>query len=96
MPIIINVDVMLARRKMSSGELAQKIGISRTSYRKLEKEGTTIINEKIYRIGQRWTVVLYTLLFPFFFFFFMLNFLDSSLSVQECSEFSMDWSQSFA
>ena len=28
MPIIINVDVMLARRKMSSGELAQKIGIS--------------------------------------------------------------------
>ena len=31
-----------------------------------------------------------------FFFLFMLNFLDSSLSVQECSEFSMDWSQSFA
>lgn len=28
MPIIINIDVMLARRKMSSGELAQKIGIS--------------------------------------------------------------------
>lgn len=28
MPIVINVDVMLARRKMSSGELAQKIGIS--------------------------------------------------------------------
>lgn len=28
MPIIINVGVMLARRKMSSGELAQKIGIS--------------------------------------------------------------------
>ena len=28
MPIIINVDVMLALRKMSSGELAQKIGIS--------------------------------------------------------------------
>ena len=28
MSIIINVDVMLARRKMSSGELAQKIGIS--------------------------------------------------------------------
>ena len=28
MPVIINVDVMLARRKMSSGELAQKIGIS--------------------------------------------------------------------
>lgn len=26
--IIINVDVMLARRKMSSGELSQKIGIS--------------------------------------------------------------------
>ena len=28
MPIIVNVDVMLARRKMSSGELAEKIGIS--------------------------------------------------------------------
>ena len=28
MPIIINVDVMLARRKMSSGELASKVGIT--------------------------------------------------------------------
>jgi len=28
MPIIVNVDVMLARRKMSSGELADKVGIS--------------------------------------------------------------------
>ena len=28
MAIVINVDVMLARRKMSSGELAQKVGIS--------------------------------------------------------------------
>ncbi|MGI5846846.1 MAG: helix-turn-helix domain-containing protein [Candidatus Cryptobacteroides sp.] len=28
MPIIINVDVMLAKRKMTSTELAQKIGIS--------------------------------------------------------------------
>ena len=28
MPIIIHIDVMLARRKMSSGELAQRIGIS--------------------------------------------------------------------
>ena len=28
MPIIINIDVMLARRMMSSGELAQRIGIS--------------------------------------------------------------------
>ena len=27
MPIITNIDVMLARRKMSSGELAQKVGI---------------------------------------------------------------------
>ena len=32
MPIIINVDVMLARRKMSSGELAQKIGISAANH----------------------------------------------------------------
>ena len=28
MPIIVNIDVMLARRKMSSGELAEKIGLS--------------------------------------------------------------------
>lgn len=28
MPIIVNIDVMLARRKMSSGDLAQRIGIS--------------------------------------------------------------------
>ena len=28
MPIIVNVDVMLAKRKMSSNELASKIGIS--------------------------------------------------------------------
>lgn len=31
MPIIINIDVMLARRKMSSGELAEKIGLSATN-----------------------------------------------------------------
>ena len=28
MPIITNIDVMLARRKMSSGELAGKVGIT--------------------------------------------------------------------
>ncbi len=28
MPIITNIDVMLARRKMSSGELAHKVGIT--------------------------------------------------------------------
>ena len=28
MPIVVNVDVMLARRKMPSGELANAIGIS--------------------------------------------------------------------
>ena len=28
MAIIVNIDVMLARRKMSSGELAEKIGIT--------------------------------------------------------------------
>ena len=31
MPIIVNLDVMLARRKMSSGELAEKIGITQTN-----------------------------------------------------------------
>ena len=28
MPIIVNVDVMLARRKMTSSELAERIGLS--------------------------------------------------------------------
>ncbi|MGN1045467.1 MAG: helix-turn-helix domain-containing protein [Candidatus Cryptobacteroides sp.] len=31
MAIIVNVDVMLAKRKMSSGELAEKVGISATN-----------------------------------------------------------------
>jgi putative transcriptional regulator len=28
MPIVVNLDVMMAKRKMSSGELADKIGIT--------------------------------------------------------------------
>jgi len=28
MPVVINLDVMMAKRKMSSGELAEKIGIT--------------------------------------------------------------------
>lgn len=31
MPIAVNIDLMLARRKMSSGELAEKVGISATN-----------------------------------------------------------------
>lgn len=31
MSIIVNIDVMLATRKMSSGELAEKVGISATN-----------------------------------------------------------------
>ena len=31
MPIIVNIDVMLARRKMSSGELANAIGITQAN-----------------------------------------------------------------
>ena len=31
MPITVNIDIMLARRKMSSGELAEKVGISATN-----------------------------------------------------------------
>lgn len=31
MPITVNIDVMLARRKMSSGELAEKVGFSATN-----------------------------------------------------------------
>ena len=28
MPIVVNIDVMLARRKMSAGELAERVGIT--------------------------------------------------------------------
>jgi putative transcriptional regulator len=31
MPIIINLDVMMARRKISSGELADKIGLTQAN-----------------------------------------------------------------
>jgi putative transcriptional regulator len=31
MPIIVNLDVMMAKRKMSSGELAEKIGITQAN-----------------------------------------------------------------
>lgn len=31
MPITVNIDLMLVRRKMSSGELAEKVGISATN-----------------------------------------------------------------
>lgn len=31
MPIIVNVDVMLAKRKMSASELAEKVGITLTN-----------------------------------------------------------------
>ena len=31
MPIIVNLDVMMAKRKISSGDLAEKIGISQTN-----------------------------------------------------------------
>ena len=31
MPITVNIDLMLARRKMSSGELAEKVSISATN-----------------------------------------------------------------
>ena len=31
MPIVVNLDVVMAQRKMSSGELAEKIGISQAN-----------------------------------------------------------------
>ena len=31
MPIIVNLDVVMAQRKMSSGELAEKIGITQSN-----------------------------------------------------------------
>ena len=35
--IIVNLDVMMARRKMSSGELAEKIGITQANLSVLKK-----------------------------------------------------------
>ncbi|HPF73443.1 MAG: helix-turn-helix transcriptional regulator [Lysobacterales bacterium] len=37
MPIIVNLDVMLARRKMMSKELAERIGLSETNLSLLKK-----------------------------------------------------------
>lgn len=37
MPIIINIDVMLAKRKMQSQELAEKIGITQANLSILKK-----------------------------------------------------------
>lgn len=31
MPIVVNIDVMLAKRKMSSGELAARVGITQAN-----------------------------------------------------------------
>ena len=31
MPIIVNVDVMMAKRKMSAGDLAEKVGITQAN-----------------------------------------------------------------
>ena len=31
MPIVVNLDVVMAQRKMSSGELAEKVGISQAN-----------------------------------------------------------------
>ena len=37
MPIIVNLDVMLAKRKMKSNELAEKVGTNKTYISRIEK-----------------------------------------------------------
>ncbi len=37
MPVVVDIDVMMARRKMSVGELAERIGITPTNPRRLEE-----------------------------------------------------------
>ena len=37
MPIIINLDVVMARRKIGAGELAEKVGVRRETIIRLEK-----------------------------------------------------------
>ena len=43
MPIVVNLDVMMAKRKISSGELADRVGITRSVFvnalRKFESAG---------------------------------------------------------
>ena len=58
-----NIRLLRKREGLSQKEMAQKIGVSRTSYRKLEKEDTTIINEKIYRIASSFGIPVEAILF---------------------------------
>ena len=44
MPIIVNVDVMLAKRKMSSGELAEKVGITPANLSILKSQSNKVFN----------------------------------------------------
>ena len=37
MPIVVNIDVMMARRKMSAGELAERVGITPANLSILKK-----------------------------------------------------------
>ena len=37
MPIVVNIDVMMARRKMSAGELAERVGITPANLSRIKK-----------------------------------------------------------
>ena len=43
MPIVVNLDVMMAKRKISSGELAERVGISNVNLSKLKNNKVTAI-----------------------------------------------------
>ena len=54
MPIIINLDVVMARRKIGAGELAEKVGITDDSYfSRLFKRYIGISPSKLQRMANR-------------------------------------------
>ena len=44
MPIVVNLDVIMAKRKMSSGELAEKIGITPANLSILKNKNILVLN----------------------------------------------------
>ena len=57
MPIVVNIDVMMARRKMSAGELAERVGITpaNLSILKNNKAKAHSFFPRWRRCARRWT-----------------------------------------
>ena len=56
MPIVVNIDVMMARRKMSAGELAERVGITPANLSILKNNKAKAIRfPRWRRCARRWT-----------------------------------------